>query len=304
LDADKIKKENEEKIRLGAAAKDKADELAAQRDAQKKEKKLDKFVNDVLPFFDTKMTQMKQTADRTIYTNLMSELMFKNESGEMDHTDRFDFPDVPHRMTILELKELVAPLVKCPADCIKEIQFYDKEGTGLIECGNDKNATRLFEAGVCDGKNIQMIKDEEKIAAIAKGKEDAAAAELAKVLATHAALNDQAGDLFTIALEKVEHSKDPMKYAIIQCWYTKKDKAAGTEETFKAEFLDLDHMTTVLEMKEKFAPTMKCEPLDIKKAKYLREPASAGFCHMENHQTLFECGLTDGNNILMKLAHK
>jgi len=59
LDADKIKKENEEKIRLGAAAKDKADELAAQRDAQKKEKKLDKFVNDVLPFFDTKMTQMK-----------------------------------------------------------------------------------------------------------------------------------------------------------------------------------------------------------------------------------------------------
>merc|ERR1711957_943350 len=143
--------------------------------------------------------------------------------------------------TILELKELVAPLVKCPADCIKEIQFYDKEGTGLIECGNDKNATRLFEAGVCDGKNIQMIKDEEKIAAIAKGKEDAAAAELAKVLATHAALNDQAGDLFTIALEKVEHSKDPMKYA----------------------------------------------PLDIKKAKYLREPASAGFCHMENHQTLF-----------------
>jgi len=66
--------------------------------------------------------------------------------------------------------------------------------------------------------------------------------------------------LFTIGLVKVEHSKDPMKYAIIQCWYTKKDKAAGTEETFKAEFLDLPHSTTVLEMKEKFAPTMKCEP--------------------------------------------
>jgi len=92
----------------------------------------------VLPFFDTNMKQLKKTDDRTIYTNLMAELIFTDakDSNKMDHSDRFDFPGVPHRMTIMELKELVAPLLKCPAEHIKEIQFYDKDGK-MLERGKD-----------------------------------------------------------------------------------------------------------------------------------------------------------------------
>ena len=92
----------------------------------------------MLPFFDINMKQLKKTDDRTIYTNLAAELIFKSlkDADKMDHSDRFDFPGVPHRMTIFEYKELAAPLLKCPAEHIKEIQFYDKDGK-MLERGND-----------------------------------------------------------------------------------------------------------------------------------------------------------------------
>jgi hypothetical protein len=96
----------------------------------------------------------------------------------------------------------------------------------------------------------------------------------------HNALNDVHGhSLYDIEMNKVAPSSDYTKYAIIQCWYHKKNDD-GTEVDIKQNFFDLPHMTTIREMKEKFADKMGVEAKKIMKAKFLRQPASAGFCHM------------------------
>ena len=167
-----------------------------------------------------------------------------------------------------------------------------------------QNHERLFEAGVTDGVNIQMVKDEEKIAEIKAEKKAKLEAELgaekAKEMVEHSALNNVRGTLYDVELNKVQPSQDYTKYAIIQCWYTKKNDD-GSEQEIKQNFFNLPHMTTVKEMKEKFSAKMGVDAKKISKAKFLREPASAGFCHMKDDETLFDCKLTDGHNILMKL---
>jgi hypothetical protein len=130
-----------------------------------------------------------------------------------------------------------------------------------------------------------MVKDEDKIAEIKAQKEAELEAKLGKEkaaeLKAHNHLNEVSGSLFDIELNKIEPSKNPMNYAIIQCWYTKKNDD-GTEVEIKQNFFDLPHLTTVREMKAKFADKMGVDANKIRKAKYLREPASAGFCHMQD----------------------
>jgi hypothetical protein len=78
------------------------------------EKKLDKAANDVLPFFDSKMKSVRKSKDITMYANLMMELIFESDQAAdgMDHSDLFDFAGVPHRITVYELKEMMASKVK------------------------------------------------------------------------------------------------------------------------------------------------------------------------------------------------
>lgn len=131
----------------------------------------------------------------------------------------------------------------------------------------------------------------------------------------HQALNNVGvGGLCDSKMETVEPSMDPMKYAIIQCFYTKKSEDGKEETTIKKDFRDLLHLTTVKQMKEEFYESMglvvnKKGEKDLKKirqVKYLKSPASAGWCYMQDEEngkdvTLFDTKLTDGTVIIMKV---
>lgn len=58
--------------------------------------------------FDSKMRQLKKTKDSRVYTNLIIELLYEDEKEPdgMNHTKLNDFPNVEHRMTVYELKEM------------------------------------------------------------------------------------------------------------------------------------------------------------------------------------------------------
>lgn len=63
------------------------------------------------------MVQLKKSADITLYANLICEFLFEDEAEKdgMNHSALFDLKDIPHRMTVLELKEKFSPMINCPA---------------------------------------------------------------------------------------------------------------------------------------------------------------------------------------------
>jgi hypothetical protein len=203
-----------------------------------------------------------------------------------------------------------------PYRYLGECKFYNSKGkimtvedeeleNGQIKKSNDR---RLFEIDVKDGINIQFIKDEELI------KEEELKRLGAEKVAHQALNNVSVGGLCDSNMKTVEPSMDPMKYAIIQCWYTKKSDDGKEETTIKKDFRDLRHLTTVKHMKEEFYDSMGLEKKkngekDLKKirqVKYLKSPASAGWCYMQDEEngkdvTLFDTKLTDGTVIMMKI---
>jgi hypothetical protein len=106
-------RERAEKKAEAQAAKDEEDHIKWLAKEAKREKKLDKKVNDVLPFFDSKMVQCKKTKDITLYTNLICEFIFEdaNEKDGMNHSEMFDFQDVPHRTTVYEMKVMFSDYI-------------------------------------------------------------------------------------------------------------------------------------------------------------------------------------------------
>jgi len=155
-------KEKADKIIAAQAAKDKQEEMEAMAKVAKREKKLDKEANDVLPFMDSKMKSVRKTKDITAYSNLMCELLFEDEKQHdgMANSDLFDFSDITHRMTVYELKEKVSPFVKCEPWMMGEVKFYNKKGKMRTANDNDK---RLFESGINDGVKITIVKDEDGV---------------------------------------------------------------------------------------------------------------------------------------------
>ena len=131
---------------------------------EKEEKRLHEEANDVPPFMDSKFKPVKRTTSLLKYSNLMVEFVYQSAEDEdnWDHSDRFDFKGILHKTTVLQLKEKFSLIIGCPAEFIGDFKFYDKKGKMTYA----ENDMRLFEAGITDGINIQMIKDEEKIAEV------------------------------------------------------------------------------------------------------------------------------------------
>ena len=63
------------------------------------------------------MVQCRKTKDLTLYSNLICEFIFEDDTQKdgTNHSEMFDFKNVPHRITVFEMKEMFSPKINTPA---------------------------------------------------------------------------------------------------------------------------------------------------------------------------------------------